>query len=237
MKKLNLRLFVLVALFSSFFGISKAQQVLPISLVPESWIHNEYLSVYNESGNLVFKVLSNANPIYQGTIIFLPNINTNLYKNLRLKTVGSDGVIWNAKIKDYNSTNEQVSLLPNGNDVNTFGTLDIQLPATLLSESINLELWFWVVGLDQKLVIEQLALYSDVNTSISNKTDNPMFITNKEGGIMLNNFAGKDILIYTMEGKLTQKIVAIDNNRLGIDLKSGIYLVKSGDQTFKVSVF
>ena len=240
MKTLNLLLTTGVLLVSSFI-ISVNAQTQSISLDPEEWSEGKNMDIYEEEGNLVLEVWTAAEPAWQETYIRIIDLDLEKYPNFSITTEGDEGAQWNVKIAAPDLP-DQASLLTGstagGGDSSEFGEFNFEgtIPSILGEDSgeVSFELYLWVIGQGQRLVISDLHFYGDGGTGL-NQAFNPTTLTNKPGGFVLNNVENKAITIFGSTGAIIKSIISA-NSKQDIDLPAGLYLVKIGEKTTKVIV-
>ena len=240
MKTLNLLFTAGVFLANSFITNINAQ-IQPISLDPKEWTEGKNMDIYEEDGNLVLEVWSAADPAWQETSIRIIDLDLEKYPNFSITTEGDDGAQWNVKISTPDLA-DQASLLTGstagGGDSSEFGEFKFEgtIPAILEEDQgeVSLELYLWVIGQGQRLVISDLHFYGNNDTGISQES-NPMMLINKPGGFILNNVENKNIRIFSPNGILIKNVTSVGVSQ-SIDLPAGLYLVKVGEKTIKAIV-
>lgn len=240
MKTLNLLLTAGMFLANLFITNINAQ-TQSISLDPQEWTEGKNMDIYEEDGNLVLEVWSAADPAWQETSIRIIDLDLEKYPNFSITTEGDEGAQWNVKIFTPDLA-DQASLLTSstagGGDSSEFGEFNFEgtIPAILEEDQgeVSFELYLWVIGQGQRLVISDLHFYGDDDTGISQEFT-PITLINKPGGFILNNIENKTIRVFSPTGILIKNIASAKSSE-SIDLPTGLYLVKVGEKTIKIIV-
>jgi hypothetical protein len=235
MKTLNL---LLVTLILSSLATLNAESTIPVSLNATDWSVDGFtlgIIATTENDVLVINLPTDAEgDPWQAKGIPLTSIDLNTYPVLRIKLTGTGGVSWNIKASPLNDPGAQIEII--GSDQWGFGTFDYNIvEKTGFSGTLDFNLFIWIIGKGTSLNIEELYFFNPITTFGPGAKIHPIALTYRNGGITLDHVHGKDVRVFSVDGKLIRQAFTTQSS-LDIDLEKGIYLIKAGAMTLKVAI-